>query len=193
VSIDEKLISIPARYLDPPPTIQYNGIAESAIKTPDKASLDLKQVRFKDAKGLGDLYLLNLSGQASPEVQPIVDIFTNTVPRHGMNMTSVQPMTNLTINDQSLKKDQFATALTTIRATATQAQQTPFLLIILPDKDKQLYTYIKCIADIAGLPHVCCNFKNGKVMAPQYHSNVMLKANYRKQGVAAHLHDEAFA
>jgi len=139
------------------------------------------------------LYPLNLSGQASPEVQPIVDILINTASRHGMDTTSVQPMTNLTINDQSPKKDQLAAALTTIRATATQAQQTPFLLIILPDKDKQFYTYIKCIADIAGLPHVCCIFKNGKVMAPQYHSNVMLKANYRKQGVAAHLHDETFA
>jgi len=41
MSIDENFISISARFLDPP-TIQHDGSAESAIKTPDKASWDLK-------------------------------------------------------------------------------------------------------------------------------------------------------
>ena len=167
----------------PQPTVVFSKIAAFN----GKSQWDLKGMKFKSAKKLGEWACLNIYRGKSPQPchDECVKNFVNVVNACGIG-ASIPPTTHLS-NDNPRELE-----------SKMRKCGVPFLLVVLPSNGSQLYNQIKQLADVkCGIQTLCVvgtanKFYNirtttfrGKVVlaSTQYNANVALKLNIKNNGV----------
>lgn len=200
VSISNDMAVVPARILTPP-RIRY-GKGEQSVD--DKASWNLKNVVFAEGAKLGPWTVLvikdgnryeEFSGAQDPELRSIIDGFTSMCRSCGISVIQTPPLIAVAELPRKDPQDPVRSqAVKVIRSALMATKQKPaFLLVILSNSDKHIYSGLKHLCDVyLDVPNVCV--QSAKIRKErgqlQYYANVALKVNMKLGGVN-HSVDEA--
>ncbi|KAI0267268.1 argonaute-like protein [Gloeopeniophorella convolvens] len=200
VSIGSEMAVVPGRILTPP-RIRY-GKGEQRVD--DRASWNLRDVVFAEGANLTSWTVLLIKDGnrrdefADPqdrELQSVLQGFAAMCRTSGINVTQNRPLIAVAELPRKDPQDPVRThAITAIRNALMATKQKPaFLLVILSNGDKHVYSGLKHLCDVyLDVPSVCV--QAGKIRKergqPQYFANVALKVNMKLGGIN-HSVDEA--
>jgi eukaryotic translation initiation factor 2C len=199
ISISSDMAVVPARILTPP-RIRY-GKGEQGVD--DKASWNLRNVVFAEGAKLDRWTVLvikdgnrhdEFNGAQDLELRTIIEGFTSMCRTCGISVIPTPPL--IAVAELPRKDPQDPTrsqAINAIRSALMATKQKPaFLLVILSNGDKHIYSGLKHLCDVyLDVPNVCVQAARirkdrGQL---QYYANVALKVNMKLGGVN-HIVDE---
>ncbi|KAH9994550.1 argonaute-like protein [Russula compacta] len=200
VSIGNDMAVVPARILTPP-RIRY-GKGEQSVD--EKASWNLRNVIFTEGAKLGPWTVLvikdsnrydEFSDAQDPELRNVIEGFASMCRTCGISVTQTPPLIAVAELPRKDPQDPIRTqAINAIRSALMATKQKPaFLLVILSNSDKHIYSGLKHLCDVyLDVPNVCVQSprirrERGQL---QYFANVALKVNMKLGGVN-HAVDEA--
>ena len=178
----------------PQPTVVFSDNKTAAFNR-DSSQWDLRGVKFRDAKNLEKWACLNIHrGKYYQQCHDeCVKNFVNVLNTCGIR-APIPPTTHLSINDLKELESEMRNS------------RVPFLLVVLPSNDSQLYNRIKQLGDVEyGIQTLCVlgtsnKFYNtgtktiqGKVVglkSASYNANVALKLNIKNDGFNHELRSE---
>ncbi|PSR75783.1 hypothetical protein PHLCEN_2v8900 [Hermanssonia centrifuga] len=194
VSIGREMAVVPGRIL-PSPNIRY---AAGAPRVDERASWNLRDVKFSIGGKLNNWAVLvikeansnrdEFEGPNDPELLRTIKGFADMCRKSGMSVSPQQPVCAMArlppkqkedpIRKQAVKAIQ--DALRTIKPKPT------FILVVLSNKDRHVYSGIKHLCDVFLDVPTCCvqssNIRKEKGQL-QYFANVALKLNMKMGGV----------
>ncbi|KAG7095760.1 hypothetical protein E1B28_006465 [Marasmius oreades] len=193
ISIGSQMAVVPGRIL-PPPGIQYG---QGKPQVDDRASWNLRNVKFFKGATLTNWAVLlirdgngrdEFQGTADPSLKQTIDGFAGMCKTSGMK---VPDMPFALLEAHLPRKDPRdpirGLAIGAIRTAIMSLKKRPsFLLVILSNGDKNIYSGLKHLCDShLDVPTVCVH--SAKIRKekgqPQYFANVALKVNMKLGGV----------
>ncbi|KAF5392022.1 hypothetical protein D9757_003266 [Collybiopsis confluens] len=194
VSIGPQMTVVPGRIL-PPPSLQYGPGQNSSPLINDKASWNLRGVKFaRGAKVSKWAVLVLLDGgrsdhtEVNGELREVVEGQARMCNTSGMQMTfnAQDPQfvfCQLPRKDQSDPVRERA-SVKIHDALRKMPGKPSFVLVILSNNDRHIYSGLKHVCDVGlGIPTVCVQSSQVSKKNPQYYGNVALKINMKMGGV----------
>ncbi|KAF8341583.1 Piwi domain-containing protein [Cantharellus anzutake] len=187
ILLGQEMAVVPGRVL-PPPQIKYLGNHPTQIRD---SAWNMKDVKFVVAAPLRNCMALSIgvggrsefSGKDDPELGRLLNEFTDTCGKCGMNISNVRwtkHHINVPPNDPGKKNSKVA-----IERTLKSGSKPDIVLVILGSDDKALYAAIKYLCDVQlDVLTVCVvasKFRRAGG-ALQYQANVALKLNVKLGG-----------
>ncbi|KIK64934.1 hypothetical protein GYMLUDRAFT_39338 [Collybiopsis luxurians FD-317 M1] len=194
VSIRPEMTVVPARIL-PPPSLQYAPGQNSSPQINDKASWNLRGVKFAKGARVSKWIVLVLQDggrsdfkQGDPELKAAVDGQVRMCNTSGMSVSS-SAQDPLYVYCQLPQKESSdlvrEKAVIKIHETLRRLQGKPsFALVMLSNNDRHVYSGLKHVCDVGlGIPTVCVQSSQIVKGNPQYFGNVALKINMKMGGI----------
>lgn len=192
VAIGNEMAVVPARILTPP-RIRY-GKGEQSVD--DRASWNLRNVVFAEGSKLGPWTVLVIKdgnrreefGDAQDlELRNVIQGFASMCRTCGISVPQAPPLIAMAELPRKDPQDPIRNqAINAIRSALMATKQKPsFLLVILSNGDKHIYSGLKHLCDVyLDVPNVCV--QAGKIRRDrgqlQYFANVALKVNMKLGG-----------
>jgi eukaryotic translation initiation factor 2C len=193
IAIGNEMAVVPARILIPP-RIRY-GKGEQSVD--DRASWNLRNVVFAEGSKLGPWTVLVIKdgnrreefGDAQdPELRNVIQGFASMCRTCGISVPQAPPLIAMAELPRKDPQDPIRSqAINAIRSALMATKQKPtFLLVILSNGDKHIYSGLKHLCDVyLDVPNVCV--QAGKIRKDrgqlQYFANVALKVNMKLGGI----------
>ncbi len=193
VTIGNEMAVVPGRILTPP-RIRY-GKGEQSVD--DRASWNLRNVVFAEGSKLGAWTVLVIKdgnrreefGDAQdPELRGVIQGFASMCRTCGISVPQAPPLIAVAELPRKDPQDPIRShAINVIRSALMATKQKPsFLLVILSNGDKHIYSGLKHLCDVyLDVPNVCV--QAGKIRKErgqlQYYANVALKVNMKLGGM----------
>ncbi|KAH8993572.1 argonaute-like protein [Lactarius hatsudake] len=193
VAIGNEMAVVPGRILTSP-RIRY-GKGEQSVD--DRASWNLRNVVFAEGSKLGAWTVLVIKdgnrreefGDAQdPELRGVIQGFASMCRTCGISVPQAPPLIAVAELPRKDPQDPIRSqAINTIRSALMATKQKPsFLLVILSNGDKHIYSGLKHLCDVyLDVPNVCV--QAGKIRKDrgqlQYFANVALKVNMKLGGM----------
>ncbi|KAI9432931.1 argonaute-like protein [Lactarius indigo] len=193
VVIGNEMAVVPGRILTSP-RIRY-GKGEQSVD--DRASWNLRNVVFAEGSKLGAWTVLVIKdgnrreefGDAQdPELRGVIQGFASMCRTCGISVPQAPPLIAVAELPRKDPQDPIRSqAINTIRSALMATKQRPsFLLVILSNGDKHIYSGLKHLCDVyLDVPNVCV--QAGKIRKErgqlQYFANVALKVNMKLGGM----------
>ncbi|KAH9027442.1 argonaute-like protein [Lactarius hengduanensis] len=193
VAIGNEMAVVPGRILTSP-RIRY-GKGEQIVD--DRASWNLRNVVFAEGSKLGAWTVLIIKdgnrreefGDAQdPELRGVIQGFASMCRTCGISVPQAPPLIAVAELPRKDPQDPIRSqAINTIRSALMATKQKPsFLLVILSNGDKHIYSGLKHLCDVyLDVPNVCV--QAGKIRKDrgqlQYFANVALKVNMKLGGM----------
>ncbi len=203
VSIANEMAVVPARILSPP-RIRY-GKGEQSVD--ERASWNLRNVVFAEGAKLGPWTVLvikdgnrreEFSDAQDPELRNTVQGFASMCRTCGISVPQAAPMIAVAELPRKDPQDPIRNhAINAIRSALMATKQKPsFLLVVLSNGDKHIYSGLKHLCDVyLDVPNVCV--QTGKIRKErgqlQYFANVALKVNMKLGGVNHNVDDPSLS
>ncbi|KAJ3563363.1 hypothetical protein NP233_g8987 [Leucocoprinus birnbaumii] len=194
VGVGREMATVPGRIL-PPPKPKYRQNVDGGDFKADKASWNLRKVKFTKGAVLENWAVLvirdnnrdDFSGPVDPHLKEILSGFSNMCGVSGMTVKSQPKVADVALPPKNRSRDptrsQAIKAIQTAMGTSFKPKP-KIILIILSDSDRHIYAGIKRLCDVAlDVATVCV--QSGKIRGggPQYYANVALKINMKLGGV----------
>ena len=192
IAIGNEMAVVPARILTPP-RIRY-GKGEQSVD--DRASWNLRNVVFAEGSKLGPWTVLVIKdgnrreefGDAQDlELRNVIQGFASMCRTCGITVPQAPPLIAMAELPRKDPQDPIRSqAINAIRSALMATKQKPsFLLVILSNGDKHIYSGLKHLCDVyLDVPNVCV--QAGKIRKDrgqlQYFANVALKVNMKLGG-----------
>jgi len=193
VAIGNEMAVVPGRILTSP-RIRY-GKGEQSVD--ERASWNLRNVVFAEGSKLGPWTVLVIKdgnrreefGDAQdPELRTVIQGFASMCRTCGISVPQAPPLIAMAELPRKDPQDPIRSqAIHTIRSALMATKQKPsFLLVILSNGDKHIYSGLKHLCDVyLDVPNVCV--QAGKIRKErgqlQYFANVALKVNMKLGGI----------
>ena len=193
VAIGSEMAVVPGRILTPP-RIRY-GKGEQIVD--DRASWNLRNVIFAEGCKFGPWTVLvikdgnrreEFADAQDPELRSVIQGFASMCRTCGIGVPQAPPLIALAELPRKDPQDPIRSqAINAIRSALMATKQKPsFLLVILSNGDKHIYSGLKHLCDVyLDVPNICV--QAGKIRKErgqlQYFANVALKVNMKLGGV----------
>jgi eukaryotic translation initiation factor 2C len=185
--VGNQMITVPARIL-PPPRLQYKSKdSRPKMIDPSSGAWNMAQVKFQVGGNMGDWTYLNVSRRERQAFGPTgpddtVKAFAAALSGYGIgNRFDGSSARSVEVTREPAT---YTAVERTLTEQARNGRKLRFILVIIPNRDVEMYKRIKKLADqTLGVNVVCVvadKFAKGQ---PQYFANVALKFNLKSGGI----------